>query len=302
MKLLSLKTFLRKYDTNEACLEEIKSFIFPYGITCPKCKKVTNFYKITNRMAYSCGVCRTQVYPLKNTIFQKSTTELRTWFYIMFVMSKTRSGVSARQIQREVGVSYKCAFRLCHQIRKLMADDGDPLSGITESDETHIGGAGKNKRFIPNFSEKPKEILMGILQRGGKIHLRHIPNTGRWTILKQVKDNIKTDATIYTDQLGAYQQLAKYGYKHSFVNHQETYVIKGTDIHTNSIESFWSIFKRGVTGVYTHISPRYLQHYADEYGFRYGNRKLEDDMFYEMLRQIVLKKTLKVSQLSLAAE
>jgi len=143
--------------------------------------------------------------------------------------------------------------------------------------------------------------VMGILQRGGKIHLRHIPNTGRWTILKQIKENIATDATIYTDQLGAYKQLTQYGYKHSFVNHRETYVIKGTDIHTNSIEGFWSIFKRGVTGVYTHISPRYLQHYADEYGFRYGNRKV-DDMFTEMLRQIVLKKSLKVAQLSLATQ
>lgn len=139
---------------------------------------------------------------------------------------------------------------------------------------------------------------MGILQRGGKIHLRHIPNTGKWTILRQVKDNIKTDATIYTDQLGAYAQLTRYGYKHSYVNHQETYVIKGTDIHTNSIEGFWSIFKRGVTGVYTHISPKYLQNYANEYGFRYGNRRLEDGMFYEMLRQIALKKSLKVAQLS----
>lgn len=249
-------------------------------------------------MSYSCGVCRTQVYPLKDTIFQKSTTDLRTWFYIMFVMSKTRSGVSARTIQREVGVSYKCAFRICHQIRLLMADDGEPMGGVNESDETYVGGKGYNKRYVPDFQEKQKEIVMGILQRGGKIHLRHIPNTGKWTILKQVKDNIKTDAIIYTDQLSAYQQLSKYGYKHSSVNHKETYVIKGTDIHTNSIEGFWSIFKRGVTGVYTHISPKYLQHYADEYGFRYGNRKMEDGMFYEMLRQIVLKKSLKVAQLS----
>jgi len=193
-------------------------------------------------------------------------------------------------------VSYKCAFRMCHQIRKLMADDEEPLGGVTESDETYVGGDGHNKRYVPIFNEKPKEILMGILQRGGKIHLRHIPNTGKWTILKQVTDNVATDATIYTDQLGAYRQLAKYGYNHSFVNHRETYVIKGTDIHTNSIEGFWSIFKRGVTGVYTHISPKYLQRYADEYGFRYGNRKLEDGMFYEMLRQIAMKKTFVVAQ------
>lgn len=298
MNKLSLKTFLRKYNNDEACLEEIKNFVYPDGITCPKCKKITKFYKIEGRMSYACGVrtCRTQVYPLKGTIFQKTTTPLRIWFYVMWTMIKTRSGVSARTIMRETGVTYKCAFRMCHQLRKLMTDDGDPMNGILEADETHIGGKGKNKAFVPDFQEKQKEILMGILQRGGKIHLRHIPNTGKWTMLKHVRENTTTDATIYTDQLGGYQQLTKLGYKHKFVNHKKTYVIKGTDIHTNSIEGFWSIFKRGVSGVYTHISPKYLRAYADEYGFRYGNRLQGDGMFYKMLKQVTLKKNVQTSE------
>jgi len=290
---LSLKTFLRKYNTDEACLEEIKNFVFPDGITCPKCKKVTTFYKITDRMSYSCGVCRTQVYPLAGTVFQKTTTPLRIWFYVIWAMSKTRSGVSARTIMRETGVTYKCAFRMCHQIRKLMADEGDPMEGILEADETYIKGNPKNKKYVPDFNEKQGEILMGILQRGGKIHLRHIANTGKWTMLKNIQENVSLTASIYTDQLGGYQQLYKYGYNHRFVNHKETYVIKGTDIHTNSIEGFWSIFKRGVSGVYTHISPKYLQAYANEYGFRYSNRNIGDGMFYEMLKQVSVKKTLQ---------
>src|SRR5581483_1486057 len=290
MTNLSLKTFLRKYPNDESCLEEIKNFVYPQGITCPKCNKITKFYKLENRMAYSCGICRSQVYPLAGTIFEKTTTPLRIWFYVMWVMIKTRSGISARQIQRELGVTYKTAFRMMHQLRKLMADDGNPLDGIVESDETYIGGKAINKRYVPDFMEKQKEILMGILSRGGKIHLRHIPNTGKWTMLKYVQENISTGAVIYTDQLGGYRQLKKYGYNHTYINHQETYVIKGTDIHTNSIEGFWSIFKRGVTGVYTHISPKYLEQYANEYGFRYGNRKQGDQMFYEMLRQVSLKK------------
>ena len=124
---LSLKTFLRKYNTDEACLEEINNYVFPEGITCPKCQKITNFYKLEGRMSYSCGICRAQVYPLAGTVFHKTTTPLRIWFYVMFVMIQTRSGVSARTIMRETGVSYKCAFRMCHQLRKLMADDGDPF-------------------------------------------------------------------------------------------------------------------------------------------------------------------------------
>lgn len=247
-------------------------------------------------MAYSCGICRTQVYPLKDTIFEKSTTPLRIWFYVMWIMSsKTRSGVSARQIMRETGVTYKCAFRMCHQIRKLMADDREPLEGITESDEAYIGGSAVNTRYVSDFEQTKKNLLMGILQRGGKIHLRQIPNTGKWTMLKHIQENVSTDAIIYTDQLGGYQQLKKYGFHHTSVNHKETYVIKGTDIHTNSIEGFWSIFKRGVSGVFTHISPKYLESYANEFGFRYGNRKLGDGMFYEMLRQVALKKSAQLS-------
>ena len=160
-------------------------------------------------MAYSCGICRTQVYPLAGTMFHKTTTPLRIWFYVMFVMIQTRSGVSARTIMRETGVSYKCAFRMCHQLRKLMADDGDPLKGISESDETYIKGDPKNKKFVPDFNEKQGEILMGILQRGGKTHLRHIPNTGKWTMLKNIQENVSLTASIYTDQLGGYQQLYK---------------------------------------------------------------------------------------------
>jgi len=295
MNKLSLKTFLRKYSTDDACLEEIKNFVYPDGITCPKCNVIRKFYKIDNRMSYSCGVCRAQVYPLKDTVFEKTTTPLRIWFYVMWVMIKTRSGISSRAIARETGVSYKCAFRMCHQLRKLMADDGDPMKGIVESDETYIGGKGANRAYVPDFHEKKKEILMGMLERNGKIHLRHIPNTGKWTMLKNIQENVALSATIYTDQLGGYQQLSKYGYAHRFVNHKKEYVIKGTDIHTNSIEGFWSIFKRGVGGVYTHISPKYLQNYADEYGFRYGNRNLGDEMFYEMLRQVALKRVERLS-------
>ena len=287
----TLGQFLKKYNSDEVCLEEIKNIVYPQGITCPKCKKVQKFYKIKDRSVYSCGVCRHQVYPLKDTIFHHSSTPLTIWFYVMWVMIQTRSGVSAKTIQRETGVTYKCAFRMCHQIRKLMADDGKPMDGTLEADETYVGGKGWNKRYVSG-EEKPKEILAGVLQRGGKIHLRHIPNTGKWTMLKHIQENVDPTATIYTDELGAYKQLTKAGFKHSSVNHNDTYVIKGTDIHTNSIEGFWSLFKRGVEGVFTHISPKYLEAYANEYGWRYEHRRLSGEMFSELLNQVALKKRL----------
>ncbi|MBI2616612.1 IS1595 family transposase [Candidatus Gottesmanbacteria bacterium] len=295
MKQFSLKTFLRKYPNDEACLEEIKNTRWPQGITCPKCQKITKFYKITDRTAYSCEFCRTQVFPLAGTIFEKSTVSLRLWFYAMFLMIKTRSGISAKQLERELGVCYKTAHRIFKQIRMLMDEgNGDKLTGNVEVDETFIGGRGVNRRYKPNFSEIPKEVVMGMIQRNGKAYLRHIPNTGKWTLLKQIRDNVDVKARVITDQWLAYGSLPKYGYKHDFVNHQETYV-KG-DIHTQNAEMMWSILKRDIYGVYRHVSAQYLQNYANEYAWRYNHRNSED-MFTDLLKQIALVKVVKAKQL-----
>lgn len=159
MNKLSLKTFLRKYPNSEACLEEIFLKRFPNGVDCLKCKKITKYYKITNRTAYSCTFCRTQIYPLAGTIFEKSTIDLRLWFYAMFLMIKTRSGVSAKQLERELGVAYKTAHRMFKQIRTLMDENGeDMLTGNVEVDETFIGGAGKNRKYQWHGNEKEKQV------------------------------------------------------------------------------------------------------------------------------------------------
>src|SRR3989344_548480 len=296
MNKLSLKKFLRKYPHNDACLDEIFKRKYSNGVDCVRCKKVTKYYKIIGRTAYSCEFCRTQVFPLAGTIFEKSTVDLRLWFYAMFLMIKTRSGVSAKQLERELGVCYKTAHRMFKQIRTLMDENGgDMLKGDVEIDETYIGGAGKNRRYVAHFNEKEKQIVMGMIQRSGKAYLKHIPNTGKWTLIKHIKENVDPKARIITDQLPGYTQLVKYGYKHDFVNHNETYV-KG-DIHTQNAESMWSNLKRGIFGVYRHCSERYLQNYANEYAWRYNNRGLGDGMFDKLLNQVVLVKVLKVGQL-----
>lgn len=288
---------MRKYPHDDACLEAIFQKQYPNGVDCIKCQKVTRYYKLKDRTAYSCEFCRTQVFPLAGTIFEKSTTPLRLWFYAMFLMIKTRSGISAKQLERELGVCYKTAHRMFKQIRTLMNESGgEMLSGDVEVDETFVGGAGKNRRYLWHGNEKEKQIIMGMLSRNGKAYLKHIPNTGKWTLLKHIQENVDPKARVITDQFGGYTQLPKYGYKHDHLNHQETYVLG--DIHTQNVENVWSILKRGIYGVYRHVSKKYLQSYANEYAWRYNHRKLGDGMFEKLLTEVSLMKVLKSSQLS----
>lgn len=282
----TISQFLKRFPNDEACIEEIKILRYSDGITCPKCGKITNFYKIKGRTAYSCSLCGTHVYPLAGTIFDKTTTSLRLWFYAIYLMAQTRAGISAKQLQRELGVTYKTAWRMFKQIRMLMDNSkGTPLSGTVEIDETYIGGKGMNKsRWTQGMGGEEKEVVMGMVERKGKAYLKHIPNTGKWTLLKQIKENVSPQTRVITDEYRSYTQLPKYGYPHDFVNHQETYV-RG-DIHTQNIENIWSNFKRGLRGVYRNVSKKYLQAYADEYAFRYSNRLSTGKMFDLILAQV----------------
>lgn len=297
MKQFSLKTFLRKYPNNDACLQEIFDRRYPDGVFCVKCKKTTAYFKLKNRTAYSCTYCRSQIYPLAGTIFEKSTIDLRLWFYAIFVMINTRSGVSAKQLERELGVSYKTAHRMFKQIRTLMDEsDGTKLEGTVEIDETYVGGDNANRRYKWSGAQKDKQVVMGMLARNGKAYLKHIPDASRITLITQIQENVSKEARIMTDSWSAYTYLPKLGYAHNTINHKKLYV-KG-DVHTQNIENFWSIMKRGIHGVYRHVSPAYLQQYANEYGFRYNNRHLGGGMFDLLLNQVASVKVLRAGQLS----
>lgn len=177
------------------------------------------------------------------------------------------------------------------QIRLLMAQGGSMLDGVVEIDETFIGGKGKNRRFEWNGNEKEKEVVMGMVKRGGKAYTKHIPNMGKWTLLAQIKHNVSPTARVVTDERGGYVQLPKYGYYHDIIKHKETYVVG--DIYTQNVENLWSQIKRGITGVYRVVSKKYLQAYIDEYTWRYNNRLSNGGMF-----DILLRKTTEVRLLS----
>jgi len=156
-----------------------------------------------------------------------------------------------------------------------------------------------NRKFKPHFNEIPKEVVIGMIERkdkeksNSKVYLKHIPNTGKWTLIEQIKTHVDPRARVITDELAAYKNLPKHGYMlHDVVNHGITYV--AGDIHTQNIENVWSILKRGIYGVYRNVSKKYLQAYIDEYAFRFNHRKQNGDMFYTLLNQIVNVKMVRV--------
>ncbi len=288
----SLRQFKRIYGTHEACLEAIKKLRYPDEMDCPKCKKLSVFYPVKGRTAYACKFCGHQIYPLKGTIFEKSTTPLDYWFFAMYLMVQTRSGTSAKQLERMLGVTYKTAWRMFKQIRMLMADtDNTPLTGVVEMDETFVGGKAKNRVKLWNADTDIKEVVFGAVQRGGKAYLKHVPNTGKWTLLKQIKEHVSPEARVITDEYRSYTHLPRFGYKHEWVNHQERY--SRGDVYTQNIENVWSHFKRGITGVYRVVSKKYLQAYVDEYGWRYNNRQYNGGMFDRLLKQITEVRSLQ---------
>ncbi|MDP2632870.1 MAG: IS1595 family transposase [Candidatus Curtissbacteria bacterium] len=290
----TISQFLKRFPNDDTCLEEIKTLRWPNGlIPCNKCNKDTSHYKVTGRTAYACQFCGTHIYPTAGTIFDKSTTPLRLWFYAIYLMAQTRAGISAKQLQRELGVTYKTAWRMFKQIRALMADkDGTPLDGIVEIDETFIGGKTTNRKNVYGHGSTNKEVVMGMVQRDGKAYLKHVPNTGKWTLLKQIKENVSPRASVYTDEFGSYIQLPNYGYFHDWVTHSKSEYARG-DVHTQNIENIWSHLKRGITGVYRNVSKKYLQAYVDEYAFRYNNRRAGGYMFDLILKQVPEVKMLR---------
>jgi transposase len=284
--------FERDFPTDDACLETIKEQRFPGGIAdCPNCKKPRKHYRVKNRPAYACQTCGNHISPLAGTIFEKSSTKLRIWFHAMYLMGSTRCGISAKQIQRETGVTYKCAWRIFHQIRKLMSEEiklGGSGSGV-EMDEMYHGGRRKNEagRMLKGDLQK-KTTVTGMVERDGRIVARVTPELTMNALGTVVKQYVLPETTIFTDEFASYNSLpymANMGYTHRRINHSQKVYVSG-DVHTNTIEGFWSLVKRGIGGVYHSVSAKYLQSYLDEYSFRYNRRDSGNLIFSSLVNRV----------------
>jgi transposase len=259
--------FNQQFPNDAACLDYIFDQRHPDGGLCAGCGRQNTFYRVGTRRCYSCANCGHQIHPCEGTIFHKSSTKLKTWFYAMFLMTASKNGVSAKELERLTGVTYKTAWRMAHQIRKLMNQGGDLLSGVVEADETYVGGEikGQARRF------ENKTIVAGIVEREGEIRAKVVTNVRAATLLPYIARNVKHGSTVHTDENTSYNKLRKFGYVHATVEHGRKEYVRA-EVHTNSVEGFWSQLKRSVNGTFHQVSRDHLQAYVNEFCFRYNHR------------------------------
>ncbi len=279
MQKFTIKSFNTKYPNDDACLAEIFKNRYGSLTKCPACKKETRFYKIAGRKCYSCQYCGHQLHPLAGTIFHKSDTSLKSWFYAIFLFSNSRNGVSAKELERALGVTYKTAWRMAKQIRKLFSESSKELSNVVEADETYIGGYAKGQ---PGKGGDNKTAVVGIVERKGKIVAKAVRNVKFSSVMPLIRKNVKLGSTIMTDEYNVYHPLTKIGYDHQSVKHSLKEYVRGK-VRTNTIEGFWGQVKRSIKGTYHAVSPKHLQSYLDEFSYRFDLRNLQASLFYPMI-------------------
>jgi transposase-like protein len=264
----TVKQFNERFPDDSACLDYI--FYQSYGsmTACPKCGVIEpKYYRVNSRKCYECKDCGNQIHPLANTIFHKSSTSLKDWFYVIYLFSVAKNGISAKEIERHLGVTYKTAWRIAKQVRQLMQQGSNPLSSIVETDETYIGGRQRGK----DITVQDKAAVFGIVERGGKVKAEHVKSSGARVLLPRLQAGIASGTTIYSDQAKVYSTIHRIGYYHDSVNHSIGEYGRGA-VHTNTIEGFWSQLKRSIDGTYHSVSQKYLQSYLNEFVYRYNYR------------------------------
>ena len=268
MNLLELE---KRFSTETKCREFLRKKRWPGGVACPRCGTARPYFTKTLKR-WECRKCRYQFSLTSGTIFHRSRTPLRKWFIAIWLVCNSKKGVSAKQLERTLGVTYKTAWRMGMQIREAMKPGRgfeDKLAGVVEADDAYIGGkrsGGKRGRGAPG-----KEIVVGFIERDGEARAVTVPDLKAETLSAVLDAIVSKDAELLcTDEHKGFRKAAE-GYTHAAVCHAKTFV--NGNVHTMGIESFWSLFKRAIIGVYHRVSAKYLQAYLNEFVFRFNNRR-----------------------------
>lgn len=281
----TVKDFQRQFPDDATCLEWLKNYLYPDGIFCEACNAITKHHRVASRPSYSCDHCGHHVHPTADTIFHKSSTALTTWFHAIFLMASTRCGISAKQIQRETGVTYKTAWRMFKQIRSMLDEENQsPLGGggkQVEMDESGFGGTTRRLRQ----PKKQKTTVFGMVERQGRVRAIVAQDRKAGTLVPMVRQHVLPETMVFTDDFPSYDGLEVRGYSHRRINHSAGVYVLGTT-HTQTIEGFWALVKNGLRGVYHSVGSQYLQSYLNEYSFRYNRRFDTQPMFLSFLQQI----------------
>jgi transposase-like protein len=282
-----LVELIEQFGSEDKCHEYLEGLRWPDGVECPRCqsKKIS---RIVKRRQFDCDSCRYQFSVKSGTVFHDSKLPLWKWFLAVYLMIESKKGISANQLKRTLGVSYKTAWYLCHRIRAAMVDEsGDMLHGIVEADETYVGGKTggyRDKAEAARHRRDNKTVVLGAVERGGRVRLRVAPDASSASVKGFLKDVVHDDAeAIYTDSHRSYRGIADHNTRHEYVDHSRDEWVRG-QVHTNTVESVWSLFDRSVIGAYHKLSVKHLPAYLDEAAFRWNNK---DNPF--MFRDTILK-------------
>lgn len=294
---MNLVKLIEQFGNEEKARRHLEALRWPTGPVCSRCGSGV-CSPVKGRPTYSCNSCKHQFSVTSGTIFNDTHLPLWKWFLAIYLMTESKKGMSACQIQRTISVSYRTAWYLCHRIRAAMREVGaEALRGIVEVDETYVGGKtrGMGRGYRGNTS-----IAVGVIQRGGMLRLQVIQNANRETLHKFIADNTAPDTeAVYTDQLPAYIGIADADTRHESVNHSKEEWVRG-DVHTNGIESVWSLLKRSIVGAYHKVSMKHLDAYLDELEHRLNNRH-NKFLFRDTLLKLVKADALPYAQLTKAA-
>ena len=280
----SLMEFVREFPDDDACIAHLwRTRYSPDGehALCPRCNVERTFRHYANgdrRQSWTCTHCGLHVHPTAGTIFHKSSTSLHLWYYALFLITSTRGGISAKQLERELGVTYKTAWRMFNVIRNSLMSEPEigPLTGKVEADETYFNRSKRNRPAEaprrsgagPTVGER---VVFGMVERQGRVVVRHVRNATADVLSGEINLHVLPASMIFTDMHPSYQRTGRL-YDHYRVNHSAGVYVDG-DVHTQTIEGFWSLVKSGIRGTYHSVSAKWLQSYLDEYAWRYNHRE-----------------------------
>ena len=279
-KFDSLISVADYFDSDKKCKQTLAEARWSDDVVCPHCGK--HHCKMSETGRYHCTECNHNFSCTVGTIFENTKISLRKWFFAIYMITSNKKGVSSHQLSRDINVTQKTAWHMLHKIRsRFFQSDEAELFGIVECDEMYLGGAEKNKHESKKTegtqgrSTKTKKPIFGMIQRAGKLVALTVDNTRAETLMPIIKQFVAENTVIYTDELNSYNRLSKENYAHSVVHHNENEFVVG-DVFTNTIEGFWSHFKKMVFGIYHSVSKKYLQRYIDEEVYRWNTRKMSE--------------------------
>jgi transposase-like protein len=295
---MALLEMLHQFSTDEKCREILTKLRWPEGVTCPRCKERKVCY-LADRKQFECASCGYQFSVTTGTIFNDTHLPLEKWFAATYLLCEAKKGMSACQIQRTLGISYKTAWFLCHRIRAAMAECDKPmLGGEIEIDETYVGGKGHG--LASRGRGTKKRPVIAIRQRNGELRMFHAKDVTGRSLEKFLKENVSEDVDVFmTDEFNAYKGVAKragIADRHKVVQHSTKEYVRG-NVHTNTVESAFSLFKRGLRGSWHKLSAKHLQAYLEEMCFRF-NRRNREDLFTDTLRHMITAPALTFQKLT----